>query len=88
MLIGQKKKQTKELKKVKNAIAHIFIVFQRVVKGKYINDDDFNIDDKTPCVFRGLGKSPMIWDCIENNIDYLYIDTGYFGNQNTNNGIE
>ena len=35
------------------------------------NDDDFNTDDKTPCVFRGLGKSPMIWDCIDNNIDYL-----------------
>ena len=73
MLIGQKKKQLKE-KKGKNAIDPYIDSFSKGCSPdfpKYINDDDFNIDDKTPCVFRGLGKIIMIWDCIENNIDYF-----------------
>ena len=78
-----KEKADERVSKGKNAIDPYINSFSKGCQGKYINDDDFNTDDKTPCVFRGLGKSPMIWDCIENNIDYLYIDTGYFGNQNT-----
>ena len=27
-----------------------------------------------------LGKTDLIWSCINNDIDYLYIDTGYMGN--------
>ena len=51
--------------------------------GKYLNEDIFTTKDKTPCVFRGLGKTHLIYACIENNIDYLYIDTGYMGNNLT-----
>ena len=48
----------------------------------YLNEDHFDVtsSDKTPCVFRGLGKTDLIWGCINNDIDYLYIDTGYMGN--------
>ena len=42
---------------------------------------DFNTGE--PCIFRGLGKSPLIHKCVEKNIDYYYIDTGYFGNITT-----
>ena len=34
-------------------------------------------------MFRGLGKSPSIKECIKQDIDYMYIDTGYFGNDRT-----
>ena len=52
--------------------------------GEYIRDENLNLDkNRSPCVFRGLGKSPHIHKCIANNIDYYYIDTGYFGNFQT-----
>ena len=43
-----------------------------------INKDTFNTDDKTPIVFRGMSRSAFIKECIKNNIDFYYIDTGYF----------
>ena len=52
-------------------------------KGRYMRqgpDLDLSGKDKTPCLFRGLGKTFDIHKCIENKIDYYYIDTGYFGN--------
>ena len=53
--------------------------------GVYVPDEKLVLDgtDKRPCVFRGLGKSPRIKECIKQNIDYMYIDTGYFGNIRT-----
>ena len=49
--------------------------------GVYMNDENLDLDnDDRPCVFRGLGKSPHIHKCIEKGIDFMYIDTGYFGN--------
>jgi len=39
--------------------------------------------DNSPCIFRGLGKSPLIHKCIEKDINFYYIDTGYFGNTTT-----
>ena len=49
--------------------------------GIYMNDDDLDLEnDDRPCVFRGLGKSPHIHKCIEKEIPFMYIDTGYFGN--------
>ena len=50
-------------------------------KGIYMGSENLNLDDDDrPCIFRGLGKSPLIHKCIEKGIDYMYIDTGYFGN--------
>jgi len=53
--------------------------------GIYTPDEQLKIDqtDKRPCVFRGLGKSPHIKACIKHGVDYMYIDTGYFGNEIT-----
>ena len=49
--------------------------------GIYMGSENLNLDDDDrPCIFRGLGKSPLIHKCIEKGIDYMYIDTGYFGN--------
>ena len=49
--------------------------------GLYMNDEKLDLEnDDRPCVFRGLGKSPHIHKCIEKGIDFMYIDTGYFGN--------
>jgi hypothetical protein len=46
-----------------------------------MGSENLNLDDDDrPCIFRGLGKSPLIHKCIEKGIDYMYIDTGYFGN--------
>jgi hypothetical protein len=42
-----------------------------------IYDDTININDKTPIVFRGIAKSAFIKECVKNNIDFYYIDTGY-----------
>ena len=49
--------------------------------GIYMNDEKLDLEnDDRPCIFRGLGKSPHIHKCIEKNIPFMYIDTGYFGN--------
>ena len=59
--------------------------FALATNGVYTPDEQLVLDgtDKRPCVFRGLGKSPSIKECIKQNIDYMYIDTGYFGNDRT-----
>ena len=43
-----------------------------------IKKDTLNVEDKTPIVFRGMGKSTYIKECVKNNIDFYYVDTGYF----------
>lgn len=43
-----------------------------------IDIDTFNINDKTPVVFRGMARSFLIKECVKNNIDFYYVDTGYF----------
>ena len=59
--------------------------FVIATNGVYTPGEQLVLDgtDKRPCVFRGLGKSPNIKECIKQNIDYMYIDTGYFGNEVT-----
>jgi len=76
-------KATEREKKGKNRIDPYIDSFCQGCDGIYLNDDKFNVVEKMPCVFRGLGKTEMIWDCINNDINFLYIDTGYMGNANT-----
>lgn len=51
---------------------------------EYVREENLDLDNNnSPCIFRGLGMSPYIHKCIENEIDFYYIDTGYFGNKLT-----
>ena len=54
---------------------HLFA--QQYEKYKPIDKDNFNLADKTPVIFRGMAKSSLIKQCVDNNIDFYYIDTGY-----------
>ena len=57
---------------------------QGIVDCEYVRTEKLDLDnDKSPCIFRGLGKSPLIHKCIEKGIDFYYIDTGYYGNFTT-----
>lgn len=47
-----------------------------------INKDTFDLKNKTSIVFRGMGKSSFIKECVKNNIDFYYVDTGYFPQKN------
>lgn len=37
-------------------------------------------DTSKPFVARGVAQRKQIWNCIQNNRDFYYMDTGYFGN--------
>lgn len=68
------------------------ICLSRNLKDRYINsfarggslpiyDYDYNWQDKTdPIVVRGLGKASIIKNCLLQNRDFYYMDSGYFGN--------
>lgn len=43
-----------------------------------VQKDTLDFNDKTPIVFRGMARSPFIKECVKNNIDFYYVDTGYF----------
>ena len=45
----------------------------------YYKSDTVDISNKSPCVFRGITRMPTIKQCVDNNIDFYYIDTGYMG---------
>jgi hypothetical protein len=53
-----------------------YFVFQNN-KYRPINKDNLDLTDKTPVIFRGMAKSGLIKQCVDNNIDFYYIDTGY-----------
>jgi len=60
---------------------YILAMSQGLGECEYVRSEHLDLEnDKSPCVFRGLGKSPLIHKCIEKGIDFYYIDTGYFGN--------
>ena len=63
---------------------YILALSQGLGECEYVRGENLNLEnDKSPCVFRGLGKSPEIHKCIEKGIDFYYVDTGYFGNLTT-----
>ena len=45
----------------------------------YYKSDTVDISNKSPCVFRGITRISTIKQCVDNNIDFYYIDTGYMG---------
>ena len=60
---------------------YILAMSQGLGECEYVRSEHLDLEnDKSPCVFRGLGKSPHIHKCIEKEIPFMYIDTGYFGN--------
>ena len=45
----------------------------------YYKSDTVDVSNKSPCVFRGITRIATIKQCVDNNIDFYYIDTGYMG---------
>lgn len=74
-------KGEERFKKGKNRSDPYIVSMSIGTNGVYMNDEKLDLEnDNNPCIFRGLGKSPHIHTCIEKEIPFMYIDTGYFGN--------
>tara|TARA_B100000965_G_scaffold115066_1_gene94915 strand:- start:402 stop:1004 length:603 start_codon:yes stop_codon:yes gene_type:complete len=54
-------------------------IYKSNPKYEYVKSDKIDISNKSPRVFRGITRMPTIKQCIDNNIDFYYIDTGYMG---------
>ena len=48
-------------------------------KHQYFKSDTIDVSVKAPRVFRGITRIETIKQCLDNNIDFYYIDTGYMG---------
>tara|TARA_Y100001970_G_scaffold281299_1_gene391767 strand:+ start:3128 stop:4015 length:888 start_codon:yes stop_codon:yes gene_type:complete len=55
------------------------LIYKSNPKNRFIKSDTVDINDKTPRVFRGVTRNKTIQQCINNDIDFYYIDTGYMG---------
>lgn len=53
-------------------------------RGSLLKVEDVNYPVETleqgPILFRGMTRKSLVEKCIENNIDFYYMDGGYFGN--------
>ena len=54
-------------------------IYKSDSNNSYIKSDIVDLANKSPRVFRGITRLPTIKQCIDNNIDFYYIDTGYMG---------
>lgn len=54
-------------------------IFKSNSSHKFVKSDTIDVNDKTIRVFRGIVRINPIKQCIENNIDFYYIDSGYMG---------
>ena len=55
------------------------LIYKSNPKNKYYKSDTIDISDKSPRVFRGITRIETIKQCLDNDIDFYYIDTGYMG---------
>jgi hypothetical protein len=55
------------------------LIYKSNSNNKYIKSDTIDILDKSPRVFRGITRIETIKQCLDNNINFYYIDTGYMG---------
>ena len=54
-------------------------IYKSNPKYEYVKSDKIDISNKSPRVFRGITRMPTIKQCVDNNIDFYYVDTGYMG---------
>ena len=55
------------------------LIYKSDPKNKYLKRDTIDVSDKSIRVFRGITRIATIKQCLDNNIDFYYIDTGYMG---------
>ena len=55
------------------------LIYKSDPKNFYYKSDTIDVSNKSPCVFRGITRIATIKQCLDNNIDFYYIDTGYMG---------
>ena len=55
------------------------LIYKSNPKNFYYKSDTIDVSNKSPCVFRGITRIETIKQCLDNNIDFYYIDTGYMG---------
>jgi len=55
------------------------LIYKSDPKNKYLKRDTIDVSDKSIRVFRGITRIETIKQCLDNNIDFYYIDTGYMG---------
>ena len=55
------------------------LIYKSDPKNFYYKSDTIDVSNKSPCVFRGITRIETIKQCLDNNIDFYYIDTGYMG---------
>jgi hypothetical protein len=78
------KANEREAKGKNRSDPYILAMSQGSGECEYVRSEFLDLENNnSACLFRGLGKSPMIHKCVEKGIDFYYIDTGYFGNFTT-----
>ena len=55
------------------------LIYKSSPKNNYFKSDTIDVSNKSPRVFRGITRIETIKQCLDNNIDFYYIDTGYMG---------
>tara|TARA_B100001564_G_scaffold358466_1_gene377215 strand:- start:594 stop:1484 length:891 start_codon:yes stop_codon:yes gene_type:complete len=54
-------------------------IYKSSPKNEYLKSDTIDVSNKSPRVFRGITRIETIKQCLVNDIDFYYIDTGYMG---------
>ena len=55
------------------------LIYKSDPKNFYYKSDTIDVSNKSPRVFRGITRIETIKQCLDNDIDFYYIDTGYMG---------